>query len=165
MKQRAAWTNFATNQAKVPHKPKAQPFEKPQRSHEEDDQQMVVIDWAILQRYKGRPLNQYIHHSPNGGRRVVKSKRDGTTYCPEGKRLKDMGTRPGFPDLQVIIPKMCFHGLFIEMKATNGTLSVSQKEYHPLLIEEGYKVVTCHSADAAIKTIKEYLALPAFERA
>lgn len=115
----------------------------------EDESQMCVIDWAKVQRWKNRFIADYLHHSPNGGKRGK----------AEAGRFKAMGTRAGFPDLFLPIAIEPFNGLFIEMKAGRGTVIASQKAYHPLLIEEGYRVETCYSAEGAINLIKNYLGL------
>lgn len=129
-------------------------------SQEEEEQQIMVIQWATLKRYKGQPLNEFIHHSPNGGKREIKTDAKGNRYCPTGAKLKAMGTRAGFPDLIIYIARGEYHGLYIEMKAKSGSLTREQKAYQALLEGEGYKVKTCFSADEAIRVIEGYLALP-----
>ncbi len=115
----------------------------------EDQSQMQVIDWCKLQPWKTSFLSDRIHHSPNGGKRTIS----------EAGRFKAMGTKSGFPDLILLIPVAPYHGLFIEMKVSDGKLSEVQKAYHVGLVEEGYKVVTCYSVDEAINQIKIYLSL------
>lgn len=115
----------------------------------EDESQMMIIDWAKLQRWKGRPISEYLHHSPNGGKRGIR----------EAARFKMMGTRAGFPDLMLLIPIEPFHALFIELKTSVGTVSVVQKDYHRLLNEQGYRVEECYSTESAINVIKNYLGL------
>lgn len=115
----------------------------------EDESQMCVLDWAKLQRWKNGTLADYIHHSPNGGKRSKS----------EAARFKKMGTKPGFPDLFLPIAMGPFNGLFIEMKISTGKVSVSQKAYIPLLVDEGYRVEVCYSAQGAINLIKSYLEL------
>lgn len=113
----------------------------------EDDLQQNVIEWAQLVKYKNGRLANVIHHSPNGGKRSKS----------EGKKFKDMGTVAGFPDLLVCIGNSQYHALFIEMKSKKGRLRESQKAYHEMLREQGYKVVVCHSDLTAIKEISDYL--------
>lgn len=115
----------------------------------EDESQMMILDWAKLQRWKGRPIADYLHHSPNGGKRGIR----------EAARFKAMGTRAGFPDLVLLIPAEPFHALFIELKTSTGTVSVVQKDYHRLLTEQGYRVEECYSTESAINVIKNYLGL------
>ncbi|HCA5286865.1 TPA: VRR-NUC domain-containing protein [Acinetobacter nosocomialis] len=115
----------------------------------EDESQMCVLDWAKLQRWKKGTLADYIHHSPNGGKRSKS----------EAARFKKMGTKPGFPDLFLPIAMGPFNGLFIEMKVSTGKVSISQKAYIPLLVDEGYRVDVCYSAQGAINLIKSYLEL------
>jgi len=69
-----------------------------------------------------------------------------------GRRLKDEGVKPGVPDL--FIP---YYALFIEMKAPKGKLTEVQKEWHKKLDVCGYNVITCYSAEEAIKAVGAYL--------
>lgn len=115
----------------------------------EDQSQMQVIDFCKLVKWKGRYLSDIIHHSPNGGKRSIS----------EAARFKAMGTKAGFPDLFLPIAIEPFHGLFIEMKTSKGTVLASQAEYHPSLIDEGYRVEVCYTAMGAITLIKNYLGL------
>ena len=62
--------------------------------------------------------------------------------------------RPGWND----IGDAYWHGLCVELKRLKGGhLDEDQKAYHELLREQGYKVVVCKGAEAAIKEIEEYL--------
>lgn len=115
----------------------------------EDEAQMCIIDWAKTQRWKNGTLADYIHHSPNGGKRSKS----------EAIKFKKMGTKPGFPDLFLPIAMGPFNGLFIELKISTGKVSVSQKAYIPLLIDEGYRVEVCYSIQGVINLIKSYLEL------
>ncbi len=115
----------------------------------EDQSQMQVIDFCKLTKWKGEYLSDLIHHSPNGGKRSIS----------EAARFKAMGTKAGFPDLFLPIAIEPFHGLFIEMKTSTGTILVSQETYQPRLIGQGYRVEYCYSAMGAITLIKNYLGL------
>lgn len=134
-----------------PRKPSRQEIQRKGLGLEptEDESQMAIMDWAKLQRFKNRFIADYIHHSPNGGKRSM----------IEAKRFKQMGTKAGFPDLFLPIAIEPFNGLFIELKTSTGTVSATQRAYHPMLIEEGYRVEVCYSAVGAISLIKNYLGL------
>jgi hypothetical protein len=96
----------------------------------------------------------------------------------EGLRLS-MGVRmqvkrqsvcSGWPDLFLSVPSTeeaadgwvteHINGLYIELKRQNGgTVSQEQKAMHQLLRVQGYRVVVCRGAVAAIDAICEYLGL------
>lgn len=120
----------------------------------------AIIQWLKLQKYNNRPLSDYVHHSPNGGFRYKKQNSKGKYYSPEGKKLKDMGTQKGYPDLLMDIPKGEYHGLRIELKNENGVLSPEQKERLILLNEQGYYAFVGDDIESIIATIQGYLALP-----
>lgn len=115
---------------------------------EEQEQQAVIKACAQIP-YKGRTIADYIHHSPNGGKR---SKR-------EAHEFKLAGTKAGFPDLILPIARQGYHGLYIEMKSMSGSTSAIQREYMALLASEGYQVEVCKGAKAAIDKIIDYLSM------
>ena len=129
-------------------------------SPDEESEQSRVITWAKFIPYKQAKLADYLHHSPNGGLRPTKTDASGKTYCPEGAKLKRMGTRKGFLDLLLPIARGGHIGLFIEMKAKGGRPSTEQKHEIPRMQDEGYQVHICYSANEAIKVLEAYMRLP-----
>lgn len=73
---------------------------------------------------------------------------------------RKMGMMCGVPDLIFSHPRevdgRVYHGLFIEMKAPNGALSQSQREYIADLEMEGYRVEVCYGAMEAVMAFNEY---------
>lgn len=115
----------------------------------EDEIQIAIINWATLQKYKGRPLAYYLVHPANGGYRKDK----------EAAKLKRMGVQAGYPDLMLDIPKGGYHGLRIELKKLKGGRTQdNQKERIDMLNEEGYYAVVCKGFADATNTIKKYMA-------
>ena len=112
--------------------------------HYEEDLQEQCVKWFELQYPK---LKWLLHHSPNGGRR--------TTI--EGQRFKRMGTRAGFPDLQLCFPNRKFHGLFIELKSKKGQQRPTQKLMQGLLEEVGYKYELVRDFYSFVDCIRRYL--------
>ncbi len=99
-----------------------------------------------------RARNNYpdllIYAIPNGGPRDMKT----------AVRLKSEGVLAGMPDIVIARKRREYGALYIEMKhQKQGALSKSQKDVHEALRREGYRVETCHGADAAWQTIQEYL--------
>lgn len=115
--------------------------------HVEDDEQAALMTWARWQPFNGGRLADYLHHSPNGGRRDAR----------EGARLKAQGVMAGFPDLFLFVPRGGAHGLFIEMKAKGGRVQDNQREVMGRLSAMGYRCEVCFGCDAAIEVIKAYL--------
>jgi len=127
----------------------------------EDAEQIAYMDWAGLYPYEKTTLSEFIHHSPNGGHRPTFVTSKGLRICPEGAKLKQMGTKAGFPDLEVFIAHGGYFGLYIEMKKKRGpSARQNQRQMHALLRSQGYLVLVCHGADAAIKATKRYMAMP-----
>lgn len=112
--------------------------------HEEESLQINCVKWFSLQ-YPA--YSTLLHHSPNGGRRNIR----------EATRFKAMGTRAGFPDLALLIPKGGYHGLFIEMKAAKGRQSPEQKVFEKALTAEGYKYIVVRSFAEFMAIINSYL--------
>jgi len=83
---------------------------------------------------------------PNGGNR------DKIT----GALLKREGVTPGIPDIMIASANGKYHGLFIEMKKEDGSLSPSQKAIKAKLESEGYCVEVCKGWEQAVKITQEY---------
>lgn len=67
-----------------------------------------------------------------------------------------MGVKSGVPDLFYPVPMKGYHGMFIEMKAENGRLSLSQKNWIQALTQLGYKVVVAKGWEQARDALVEY---------
>ncbi len=82
--------------------------------HEEEALQMQCVKWFEMSypAFKG-----LLHHSPNGGKRNLR----------EAARFKAMGTRAGFPDLALLVPRRGRYGLFVEMKSGHGRQTAEQR--------------------------------------
>ena len=82
------------------------------------------------------PTSAILHHSPNEGRHHVAHR----------LRLKKMGLRPGWPDLEV-----CYQGtiFFLEIKTPEGRVTPVQKALHTELEAQGFSVTLLRSVDDA----------------
>lgn len=114
----------------------------------EDTEQINVIQWAgwNMNRF---PELKWLHHCPNGGSRNRN----------EAVKFKQMGVKAGVSDLCLPYPKGMYCGLYIEMKYGDNRLQDTQKEFLADMEEAGHFVVTCYSAEEAIRIIEEYLSL------
>ena len=130
----------------------------------EDEVQTVVMNWSKRQKFKGRPLFDYIHHSPNGGKRAAKIGSSGKRYSPEAAKFKRMGVKAGYPDLIIDIARGAYHGLRIEIKKdSNSYATPAQKERIEMLVKEGYCAVVAKGVDNVIEVIQQYIKLGNFD--
>jgi hypothetical protein len=137
----------------------AMSFKKGTRKYIEHQLQKGVIDWAKEMIDLGWKKDELItlHSIPNGGERPKKQDKKGRWYCPEGRRLNEEGLKAGMPDLCLPVSRGPYHGLYIEMKAPGYGLSPKQKDVHPQLQCQGYRVVVCEKTQAAVDEIVRYL--------
>ena len=111
----------------------------------EDEFQKIVVGWLD----HALPFGCIYHHSPNEGKRHVSYK----------LRLKKLGMKSGWPDIEIFAPtKYFFNGLgkplFIELKAPKrGTISPAQKEVQKQLQDADCLVVTANK----LSIIKAFL--------
>lgn len=119
------------------------------RKNVEHLNQSALIEWFTLVSAKqfGLPAN-LLFAVPNGERRLPQT----------GAKLRDEGVRPGVPDLFLAVARGAYHGLFIEMKAPTGKVSVAQSTMIKLLQEQGYCCYVCYSWLEAKNVIECYLA-------
>ena len=108
--------------------------------------QELIVEWlgAAL------PADSVFHHSPNEGKRHVAFK----------QKLATLGTRWGWPDLEVFVPPSGFHvpedwgPLFLEVKASKGRATENQREIHQQL-----KTCACRVAEVrSIREVEAFLA-------
>jgi hypothetical protein len=121
----------------------------------EDDLQILVVDfleWAL-------PPEVLYFHVPNGGARpqVTKIDRHGkkTTFCPEGKKLKRMGVRPGVLDIPFIFPTGQI--AFIELKVKNGSLSDDQVDFIEDCRQRKVATAVCYSLEDVVDVLNRWL--------
>ena len=108
----------------------------------ENNEQRQLIQWA-----RTMPELQYLFHIPNesvGGQGWI-------------VRNRQLGVRKGVPDLFYPVPSGGYHGLFIEMKAAGGRVSLDQERWLQCLNTFGYKAVVCYGWKEAKDAILEYL--------
>lgn len=135
------WPRVATAARNAVAKPA-----KPSVAPSEETMQAQLIAWA------GKQLNVYpelarLFHIPNGGQRHV----------VVAVNLKRQGVKAGVPDLCLPVPRFGCHGLWIEMKTRDGSVSASQKDWIGYLQGAGYRVKVCRSFDEAREAVIDYL--------
>jgi len=63
------------------------------------------------------------------------------THIKIASRMKKMGSKKGFPDIQIMEPRNQYHGMFIELKSKTGSVKKEQKAWRAALIQKGYYAV------------------------
>ena len=116
----------------------------------EDDLQRQVI----LMLKKSLPIGTLYHHSPNEGMRKVQFK----------MKLKSMGTRFGWPDLEIFAPAhetitSKNETLFIELKLAKGKLSPNQVSIRDSLISAEFPWALCRSVEEVETFLNKYIKL------
>lgn len=132
---------------------------------DETTEQMDLMDKIARLEYR-YPQFMRVYHIPNGARAsgFKYTGRDGKERraCPEGKRMKAMGVRPGYPDLGYDEARGGYFGLRIELKTTDASpcaVSKEQREWHAFLRDMHFAVFVCKGAAAAWRVLIWYDAL------
>lgn len=116
------------------------------RLDDESGHQEALFSWAAYNMQR-MPELEYMHHIPNGG------KRDRATAIA----LKRQGVRAGVPDIHLPAPRGEYHGLYIELKASNNTTTANQKHWLKYLTVAGYYTAVCYGWQTAAELIEKYL--------
>ena len=115
----------------------------------EDEEQILVMNWAELAKGKWPEL-ELLFHIPNGGKRGKR----------EAARFRDMGVKAGVPDLCLPVPRGNYAGLYIEMKRRKGgVVSPEQKKWIASLRGRGYVAEVARGGAEAVAIIEGYLEL------
>jgi hypothetical protein len=113
-------------------------------------QQTALFCWAALPEQQEKyPDLKLIFHIPNGG----------TRNKAEAGHLKAQGVKPGVPDIFLPVPKLNFHGLWIEMKAKKNKTSEEQNVWISELSKRKYAVSVAYSWVQATEHLIYYLEL------
>jgi hypothetical protein len=92
------------------------------------------------------------------GIRFTASANGGSRNLLEAMALKRSGVSPGFPDIFIPVISGSWHGMFIEMKRSDGgVISVYQSEWLKYLQEQGYHAVVANGFDHAKLLVEYYM--------
>ena len=78
------------------------------------------------------------------------------THAHLRRNAATKGMEKGVPDLCVFEARKGYHGLFIEMKAKNGTVRKEQKDFKARLLERGYLSVVAYEFTEALQWLDYY---------
>ena len=112
----------------------------------ESQEQQALIQWAEI--LSGQyPELKLMYHIPNEGKRSPMT----------GARMKCEGLKKGVPDLCLPVARKGYHGLYIEMKAKGGKVTVEQGEWLKALGNQGYLTLVGWDWVKTAEEIKKYL--------
>lgn len=125
-------------------------------THYEDAEQKALFEWAQYQPCAGGKMSTFLVHIPNGGYRKPQ----------EAARLKSLGVTPGVSDLLFPLPRLGYHGLWIEMKRqlkhfrtpaeAKAAVSHEQQSWLTLMKLHQYAGAVCYGADEAMRLLTGY---------
>lgn len=116
----------------------------------EDRVQAELVRWA-----RTDPALRLLFHVPNGGERnpIV------------GGQMVALGARKGVPDLMLPVARGPYHGLFLEIKAEDGSVSDHQRRWLADLEAEGYRAVVAYGLEEARSALLDYVGITRTEAA
>ena len=113
----------------------------------EEEEQIMLFSWARMYEYR-YPQLKWLYAIPNGGYRTKS----------QAARLKASGVKKGVSDMCLPYPAGGAHGLYIELKRTDGgKASKEQLEFIEDVTKAGYVAKVCHGWQAAAELILRYL--------
>lgn len=109
----------------------------------EEQEHVALADWLRFKKIR-------FTTSANGGLR----------HPSVANKLHKMGVSPGFPDIEIPIPRGKFHGCYVELKRKKkGIVSAYQKDWLEFLSNNGYFATLAYGFDEAKELIEFYLSL------
>ena len=128
----------------LPTKLKAKP--RANSEHEEQSKLILIVRNYLAAKY---PCLKWFHSTPNG---LDLHPAIASTMIKEGQKN-------GIPDLCLPFKTDAYSQLYIEMKSAKGNLSPYQIEFKAYAQTQGYKIVVCRSAMAALESLVFYCGL------
>ena len=92
---------------------------------------------------------EIIAHYPSGGYRTK----------AEAGIFKAMGVNKSFPDIMILAKRLCFGGLYIELKAKGKEPDESQLNYIDKLKRKGYFATWTDDIDKFMGIVRHYMNL------
>lgn len=105
-----------------------------------------VAQWAKIHACK-YPELELLYAIPNGGQR----------HIAVAAKLKAEGVKRGVPDYCLPVARGRYNGLYLELKAPGGRVTVEQNWWIDKLEDQGYAAGVCYGADEAIRILETYL--------
>lgn len=116
------------------------PIKKPEARQQARLVAALRRKWATI---ADRSLRPIVAAVPNGGQRDAR----------EASNLKTQGVLAGVPDLFILAPGG--RTIWIEMKAEDGRVSISQAGLHPHIQSLGFALIVAYSAEEALAELRK----------
>ncbi len=133
------------------HMGTALPVPPPRRKRNNEEsriQKAVIIYWRVHCKHFGLEENLLFKVANEGQRSEM-----------YGKIMKDEGLRAGVSDLFLSTARGGFHGMYLEIKKSDGVVSDSQRAFLKAVGREKYFTRVAYSYDEAVAALEEYLKL------
>lgn len=96
------------------------------------------------------PALRWLHHIPNGGKR----------HRTVAAKLRAEGVKSGVHDYFLPVARQGFHGLYIELKTTDGgRREKEQVEFADFVRAEGFRAEFCEGWEQAWAVVCDYLGI------
>lgn len=124
----------------IPPKPK-------KRDNEESRIQRALVSWfdANCSKWGLKP------------KALFKISNEGMRSPALGRSMKEEGLRSGVADLFLAVPMRGHHGMFLELKKSNGIVSDEQREFLADMHAAGFQTRVAYDTKSAMNYISEYL--------
>ena len=114
----------------------------------EDSEAIAFVSW--LETQFPAIAGDLLHVANEGGNR-------GANLAAYHTKRKRMGVRPGVSDYFLALPKLSYHGLWLELKAPEGTIKPEQRAFLERRAALGYAACCCWGWLEARKAALDYL--------
>ncbi len=123
---------------------KPKPTKKANTTPTEKQEQLMLMKLVAMHPL----LNELLIHIPNEGKRE----------SHQGRTLVNMGLKAGVSDLFLPVARGSYHGLWIELKRTQGgKVSELQQQWIDKMHRQGYAAKVAYGCDEAWNMLTKYL--------
>ena len=115
---------------------------------------------CALEAQEGKALKDWSDYHPICKNYLIHIANESKTSWRNGKSMKAQGKKKGVSDYFLAYPSSGKHGLWIELKRLDKSLSKvskEQREWLDLCSEAGYEACVAYGSEEAIHAIEKYL--------
>lgn len=117
----------------------------------------LLVNGELSETEIQRQIIEWCNHIPELRNMVIHIPNEGKRTISMGRKLRQIGLRPGVADLFIPIPRHGYNGVWVEIKSKHGVLRENQREFLSDMEKQGYLTFISRSLEDFMQKINAYM--------